>query len=238
MMIMRPATLALFASAFGLLASCASLNGTARDEFAKATTCPPERVTVVPRPDYRMPLPPDAPPPADIAADPGRLAYWQQQRDTQRHHLQNPDCEMFEATGCGQSLMLCCEHPTGDQGEVLMSSASCMGEALLRSALLGAKAPNDGRWGFGLVGGTRVDEVRPGSPADKAGLVPGDVILEVDHQAVGDSAVAGLHIVALMQSEGASSHSLRVQRGTQTLDLAVDARPSASPAPSPPPTAR
>jgi hypothetical protein len=102
--------------AVGVLVSCASLGGGARDDFAKTTNCPPDRVTVVPRPDYRVTLPPEPSPPADVAADPGRLAYWRQQQHAARSKQQNPDCDFFEVSGCGKRVILCCDHPTTASG--------------------------------------------------------------------------------------------------------------------------
>jgi hypothetical protein len=90
--------------AVGVLASCASLSGGARDEFAKRTSCPPDRVTVVPSPDYQVPLPPEPSPPADVAGDPGRVAYWRQQQDAARSKQRNPGCDLFEVSGCGQRV--------------------------------------------------------------------------------------------------------------------------------------
>jgi hypothetical protein len=110
-------------AAIGLLTSCASLGGEARSEFARATSCPPDRVTVDPRPGYQPPIPEESPPP-DIAADPARVAFWQQQREAKRRELFG-GCEWFESSGCGQRNIYCCEHPSGDHGEVLASSAVC-----------------------------------------------------------------------------------------------------------------
>jgi hypothetical protein len=116
--------------ALAALASCASFGGTTRDEFAKGTSCPPDRVSVVARPDYRVPLSNDPPPP-EVAADASRLDYWQKQREATRDQFQR-DCTWYEATGCGRQVVFCCEYPVGDHGEVLMSSPSCMPWSALR----------------------------------------------------------------------------------------------------------
>jgi hypothetical protein len=109
----RLAWLAIVAAAPGTLAACAtSLNAGARDSFARTAACAADRVSVVPRPDYKPPSSgePSAP---DDAADPGSLGYWQQRRSSARRMSEAPeaDCEMFEATGCGQRRLLCCRHP-------------------------------------------------------------------------------------------------------------------------------
>jgi hypothetical protein len=98
-------------------------------------------------------------------------------------------------------------------------------------------------WGFNWVS-PKVIEVSPGGPAAGAGLATGDVILEVDHQSVGDWAQSGKRIVDLLPVANASSHSIHVQRGTQTLDVTISPAAattapitSSSPGNPPPPTA-
>jgi hypothetical protein len=107
-----------------LLVGCTSLTTGARENFAQSTTCPPEKVTVVSRPDLtRSALDPPLaecggltdclrPPPADVAADPDRLRYWRQQGEAQRRQADSDalPCDVFEATGCGQHQLLCCTH--------------------------------------------------------------------------------------------------------------------------------
>jgi hypothetical protein len=117
------ATAALLAVAVGALASCASLSGGARDTFAQLTTCPTDRVTVVSAPDSLRPtLPPEPSPPPEVAADAARLAVWHQEQEAKRRYLDRPCSEFgavdtFEATGCGQRLVLCCAHPTSESGK-------------------------------------------------------------------------------------------------------------------------
>jgi hypothetical protein len=67
---------------------------------------------------------PEESPPPDAAADPERLAFWRQQQEA-RTQATFGGCEWFEASGCGQHEILCCEHPTGEHGEVFTSSAVC-----------------------------------------------------------------------------------------------------------------
>jgi hypothetical protein len=108
--------LALLASALGAPA-CEPSDSGPRQTFATMTTCPAGESTVVPRPDYRIPLPPVMPPPPEIAADPARLADWQR-RDADARRLNEgtacgaalPAFEAFEVTGCGKDILLCCGH--------------------------------------------------------------------------------------------------------------------------------
>lgn len=98
------------------LASCATEYGGARDTFVHDQSCPADRVTVVPLPDYRRPLPPPPSPPPDVASDPERLATWQKQREAERAQAARPIgadgnvCDVFQVTGCGQQRLLCCDH--------------------------------------------------------------------------------------------------------------------------------
>jgi hypothetical protein len=108
------APLTLLAPALGAPA-CEPSDTGPRQSFATMTTCPASESTVVPRPDYRMPLPPAMSPPADVAADPSRLADWQR-RDAAARRLNEgtacgaalPGFEAFEITGCGKDVLLCC----------------------------------------------------------------------------------------------------------------------------------
>jgi hypothetical protein len=122
----RWARLGLLAAALGTLASCATLTGTARENFATSHTCPPDRVTVAPRPDMtRNSLTPRPAPPPEVAADPGRLAYWREQLEKAESNLL--PCEVFELTGCGQHQLVCCTHYFHDlSGRTLYATqASC-----------------------------------------------------------------------------------------------------------------
>jgi hypothetical protein len=215
----------LLAACGVVVTSCASLSGEAKSEFARAASCPPDRVTVEPRPGLQSPLLGESPPP-DVAADPARVAFWRQQREAKRRELFG-ECEWFESSGCGRRDTYCCEHPSGDHGEVLMSSASCTP----MSALLAALQPSMtlGKSYYGLeLDGPAVSQVRAGSPGNQAGVLPGDVFLEVDHQLVSGS---GIRVLELLRTEGATSHALRVQRGSQTVDLTIAAPASTAPTP-------
>jgi hypothetical protein len=110
------ATLALFASALATPA-CEPSDSGPLQTFATMTTCPASESTVVPRPDYRMPLPPVMSPPPEVAADPARLADWRR-RDGMARSLNEgtacgaalPGFEAFEISGCGKDVLLCCGH--------------------------------------------------------------------------------------------------------------------------------
>jgi serine protease Do len=65
--------------------------------------------------------------------------------------------------------------------------------------------------------GAVVAEVRPGSPAEKAGLEPGDVIREVDRKPV----TSAEEVVAAIRAGGAKPHLLRVTNATGTRFVTV-----------------
>jgi hypothetical protein len=74
-----------------------------------------------------------------------------------------------------------------------------------------------GVYGFALVGPV-LTEVRPATPASAAGLAPGDVILEIDHQVIGRDAG---RILELLHVESATSHLIHLRRGETTLDVTM-----------------
>ena len=78
-----------------LLAGCTSLEASARSEFARENSCPEERVVV----SHAPPRP--APP--DVAADPGRLAVWND-NEAKRSRI------YYVARGCGHESRYLCEH--------------------------------------------------------------------------------------------------------------------------------
>ena len=75
-----------------------------------------------------------------------------------------------------------------------------------------------------------------GSPAEHAGLKPGDVVVEVDRQPVGSSeeAVAALRAPQktghLLRVRGAERHPLRHGQVTPRLDCGPSRGPATSPA--------
>jgi hypothetical protein len=125
-----------------LLASCASISTAAGDVFASQTQCAREKVTVVRRPDYRRPLPPAPLLPPDVAADPARLAVWQQQRDEERRQANESACgpnlpgyDAYEATGCGLRFIVCCanRYISGGEGTTYSQVIDC--QSLVRLTL-------------------------------------------------------------------------------------------------------
>jgi len=108
---------------FVLLTGCAAqtLQAASRETFAQETTCPPERVSVVARPDIAKPPAPE--PPNDVAADPGRLAYWRKQHAAELSEAAN--AEVFELAGCGQKRITSCTWSTTWVGENPVNYATC-----------------------------------------------------------------------------------------------------------------
>ena len=96
----------LVAGALGL-SSCSADNSFARRDFALHVSCPPQQVVVVHRPDLHRPLPPYPTPPADVAADASRLAFWRSNVDEKRKILAD---DLWEATGCGRREVLSCAY--------------------------------------------------------------------------------------------------------------------------------
>lgn len=102
----------------GLVGCSKKLEPGARDVFVKKAVCPADRVSVAARPDvapHTIYVAPTRTPPADIAADPGRLALWKSQ--------QPPTVDVdaiaksYQVTGCGQTVLYACAHPRIDDGD-------------------------------------------------------------------------------------------------------------------------
>ena len=91
---------------FGLsMAGCKDLNEGAREDFSRAHTCPMDRVEARERADIRpssLRYGEDKPP-AEIAADPGRLKMWQDERTKDRQDYDSSN-KTFEVRGCGHLL--------------------------------------------------------------------------------------------------------------------------------------
>jgi regulator of sigma E protease len=66
----------------------------------------------------------------------------------------------------------------------------------------------------------RIDAVQPDSAAQAAGLSPGDVVLAVGNDAVGDAAA----LLRMIQHSGGAELSLRVRRGSTELNVALRPR--------------
>jgi S1-C subfamily serine protease len=72
--------------------------------------------------------------------------------------------------------------------------------------------------GLALPLGALVREVRPGSPADKAGVLPGDVVLKIDDLAIRSPASIAR---AVSHVQSGRLARLVVRRGEKTLFLSV-----------------
>jgi hypothetical protein len=105
---MKATVLFAAAGALGLL-SCSADNSFARRDFAVHVSCPPEQVVVVRRPDLHRPMPAYPRPPADVAADTSRLAFWRSNVDETRKTLADADV-LWEASGCGRREVLTCSY--------------------------------------------------------------------------------------------------------------------------------
>jgi hypothetical protein len=106
------------------------LSDGARDVFARATICPPERVRVVPKEAYKTVVSaPEPSPPPEVAADPERLRYWNEQRAAERRAAEaqatTPVPDVYEVSGCGQTQLLVCAHPMHPGGKQDSTTAVC-----------------------------------------------------------------------------------------------------------------
>jgi len=144
---MSPQTRAIVAVVLAMLA-CEPVDAP-RQSFASQSTCPADQTTVVPRPDYRIPLPPsETPPPPEVAADPARLADWLRRGETAKRLNEQTPCgaalptfDAFEVTGCGQDVILCCARsPTPGSRSVSGGEGSCV-----QQPLAGGSPPLRGR---------------------------------------------------------------------------------------------
>ena len=149
-------------------------------------------------------------------ADPARLAVWRKQAD--------PDARNYLLSGCGETGTVSCTYASSGSEEWFGCDAPPT-----HYGPDGGRAAAAGPFGLDMVGAT-VFGVAPGAPADKAGLVYGDTILEVDGQSVGQGPPAGKRINELLHVWSIPKHSIRVTRGTRTLDLTLLT-------PTPPPAA-
>lgn len=109
----------LVSVAFVVLAGCGKkLEAGAKEVFVKKAVCPPDRVSVTARPDvapHTIYAAPVRTPPADIAADPGRLALWK----SQQAGTVDVDAiaKSYKVTGCGQTTLYACAHPRVGVGD-------------------------------------------------------------------------------------------------------------------------
>ncbi len=213
---------------------CRSAEDFAVESASDAWSCPKERISIE---TLQVPTPQPQPPP-DVAADPARLAIWQ------KNDGAPSPTRAFSASGCGRKGTVTCtirfDTSVVEGTEFTDAAWRCYtGSPLERmaevhDALLHVAA--QARLGNGQFAclGPVVEAVRPDSSAGKAGLMAEDVILEVDHQPIGDDrATAGNRIYNLIHVPG--FHLLHVRRGKTTLDLRIEESPQpgpAAPAPS------
>lgn len=89
-----------------LYKSCTALPNETREEFSQKYSCPSDSIARKDRPDvHAEQFETPATPPADIAADPARLAVW-------RANQPKPwGVEFFELTGCGHHVLWGCRLP-------------------------------------------------------------------------------------------------------------------------------
>jgi hypothetical protein len=108
---------------FLVLGGCAAqtLQAASREVFAYDTSCPPDRVSVTPRPDIAKPASPE--PPYAVAKDPGRLAYWRKQHAVELDKADST--EIFQLEGCGEKRVASCTWNTTWVGENPVNYASC-----------------------------------------------------------------------------------------------------------------
>ena len=123
--------LALVVASLGLVGCGMPLETGAAQYFVRSQTCPRDRVAVVERPD----LPPhvvlrgaDAPPPADIAADPGRLALWNKQQADRNADIDDV-AKTYRVTGCQQATTYICWHPSKYE----IASTDAVGDATVNA---------------------------------------------------------------------------------------------------------
>jgi hypothetical protein len=76
---------------------CTPVQQVAKSAASNAWSCPEDRISV-----ETNPVPAAPQPPADVAADPARLAIWQ------RQHAAPPSVRTFSASGCGQKAQVSC----------------------------------------------------------------------------------------------------------------------------------
>jgi hypothetical protein len=95
-------------SALAALVGCQSLLDGAKETFSNENTCPIERVEARERPELKASsFKAKRTPPADIAADPGRLAMWQKQEEAS-HTSSDGLGSIAEVRGCGKRAFYRC----------------------------------------------------------------------------------------------------------------------------------
>ena len=93
----------------------------AKEEFSKANSCPAPSVTVETRHDlsaYDLQVTPPAPP-AEVAADPARLAEWKRRQDESRKGYENMTVQL--ASGCGHTVYYTCSPATSTNDQQVIA---------------------------------------------------------------------------------------------------------------------
>jgi len=125
---------ALAASLLALLAAaggCKRLQTGAREEFAKAYSCPEERVSVRARSDLKygdlvLSSSLQQEPADEVKKDPVRLAKWESDRRKEQAELRERlnRLDVFEVKGCAHVALLGCAHPEAGDG-IATDQVSC-----------------------------------------------------------------------------------------------------------------
>ena len=107
--------MAAFAAGVYMIA-CSHGKGRAKDDFANAYTCPPDRIEMRERLDIKGSMFVDhAPPPPEVASDPSRLAIWKKkeaERDSDADSGGNYGVYYWQVRGCGhEDLYECSNKP-------------------------------------------------------------------------------------------------------------------------------
>ena len=104
-----------------VLAGCRSMEDGARDDFSRDHTCPVDRVEARVRKDIRpSSLAKAETPPAEIAADPGRLKMWQDERAKNAQYADS-NRTIVEVRGCGKLELQECSRGSRDTNKIFCS---------------------------------------------------------------------------------------------------------------------
>jgi hypothetical protein len=196
-----------FAAGTLWLAGCRGLTGEAADVASAAWSCPSAQIKLL-----TVTKQVRDPPPPEVIADSERMAVWQGHED--------PDARGFVFTGCGETGIVTCGWVSFGPQQTIQ----CKPPRTYYGINWGRN--DSGPFGMGL-NDTMIASIRPTGPADTGGLAYGDVILQVDHQPVGEGPDGMNRIVSLLRAGPASSHVIDVRRGTSTISLTM-------PSPAPP----
>ena len=105
--------------------ACTSYETAARESFSQSNSCPIAGVTAKERPDlsaFDLIFGPPSKPPADVAADPARLALFQKKHDDTKKAWDRSTYP-YEVAGCNEKLFYTCSRG-GKSGRTSCSSVS------------------------------------------------------------------------------------------------------------------